>query len=1337
MPFTASDIYTVSAGINLNTLWTPFVSKFDSSSFYNWEQDNLPLYDLDERSEYLWAKMGYPTSSVTGMALVVSATNPNKVANVFTEVSSAIAALPNPIRFPILIEVGRSGNLGDIDIENVEILSTGKLEIVNRVFAKSYAASTIGESWDSVVKGQFASISSLDLSNTMSDTSCLSVSTTTADLWSNNDVRAFFAVPPEDSYNTGIPKYSTGLISTDFRNKGAASNFGSNTARVFNLQNYEATAAGQIKDETTSSVYVRGFLPSGLDVSTYNQTLFLSGINSAGNLISELSEIIIERQYNGGGTADTHNIQGLVYGNWFNRVNIKNCEGPIYIRGFCVDGSIGTGTSLVGTYKTRNGFDVTNSEGIVENCAATRCPDAGFSFNNSKVNISRGIIAYRNYDILANSAGGNTNGTSKGLARNKNSAGIRAVNSELTVSSNHNITSLVNAPPTAQASGNDFIFWSSRNAVGLDLISSKISGGDRRIRNLGANTPQGWDLSSPTTLSLGYNNESGVRASNSEIAIDGRLDSYNNEVGIELYNSHMLIDELTVENSNSTGLDAKNSNIIYNKNSARTDILSGTRFYTTLPGKSIRLTQVTFAKNAQNIKLSNSILDYRNEPNVYTKFGIFKSVQQHGVENQNMFNYKRTTLPNIELRNNSKAVFLNPRIEVDRKINSTINRPLQDGQGISAGESGFKSDNGSEGGALRIIGNSEATLQGSVSGITTIVGPALFGDQVKAAGVFAGDNSKVNFQGPTRLAGWGVDVLAENNSTINFTPHKKDGYGLDVSGFNLLDPNNHTTVELHSVRSCLVANNKSTINMKDLGDYHATWTSGVAGQNLLVPDYQTGEDLVVDLTDTAFSGSPYTTSGGMYRVPGLYTSGYHSAGSMLFLPNPPDPNMNDVHQQQFTSNMQGMFLTDAAPGVAGGVKFQASGPTQANSARYNYLMSISPWTSYGMGGGVVTPGGIDESGGASSLQYFRGNFSKGGMCVRVLNDSKCNVKNVHFVTPTINTSASFYDPSNARAGAATPRGFAGWHDLRIWNIADTSKLKASYCSVSSCHPAALVNMHGPSSVFSSGTNTAAQYPAFNFSSVINGSLITSPITSSISVLDHFGRTTGTQVGAVLKSGNSNALMMFQNLRGEKSDTLGTTTFENKGPFRLFFSPNALAQSVSYFSGAPSPLTIVPEDTVALQHIAQGYNISGAVSSVYDYSSIDPGKMNTLGVLDGTSGIDGRVFSGVFFQGEFYSLGNAPGTMGATTQSHISAYLDESALNTFSNAKHNTLGARFSGGQNGGANSTITDQVQFVEVTQPTISPGGAGHIPIVTTNSTAIYGRGFRGCTDFDLTGGN
>ena len=87
MAFNLNDLYSVSSGVHIFNYWNPFVTKHDTSSFYNWEQDNLPLYDLEERSLYLWEKLGYPLSSVPGMAYVVSGSIPDTLpasGNVFS-----------------------------------------------------------------------------------------------------------------------------------------------------------------------------------------------------------------------------------------------------------------------------------------------------------------------------------------------------------------------------------------------------------------------------------------------------------------------------------------------------------------------------------------------------------------------------------------------------------------------------------------------------------------------------------------------------------------------------------------------------------------------------------------------------------------------------------------------------------------------------------------------------------------------------------------------------------------------------------------------------------------------------------------------------------------------------------------------------------------------------------------------------------------------------------------------------------------------------------------------------------------------------------------------------
>ena len=54
MVFKRQDIYTSSGTVMLQNAWAPYVAKYDTSSFYNWEQDNLPLYDLEERTYENW-----------------------------------------------------------------------------------------------------------------------------------------------------------------------------------------------------------------------------------------------------------------------------------------------------------------------------------------------------------------------------------------------------------------------------------------------------------------------------------------------------------------------------------------------------------------------------------------------------------------------------------------------------------------------------------------------------------------------------------------------------------------------------------------------------------------------------------------------------------------------------------------------------------------------------------------------------------------------------------------------------------------------------------------------------------------------------------------------------------------------------------------------------------------------------------------------------------------------------------------------------------------------------------------------------------------------------------
>ena len=188
MAFNKADIYTSSGSVKLFNTWTPYVSKFDTSSFYNWEQDNLPLYDLEERTYEMWEQGGFPTSSLTGIALTVSADTPQATLdadpNIFTSLSSCIAAIPKVVRCPVLVEVANFGDLGNLELHNFRIEEGGSIEIINRNFGRAYNVSSdvqsviaAGDVNYNETHRMIASISSLDLSTSLTNASAVHIVT--------------------------------------------------------------------------------------------------------------------------------------------------------------------------------------------------------------------------------------------------------------------------------------------------------------------------------------------------------------------------------------------------------------------------------------------------------------------------------------------------------------------------------------------------------------------------------------------------------------------------------------------------------------------------------------------------------------------------------------------------------------------------------------------------------------------------------------------------------------------------------------------------------------------------------------------------------------------------------------------------------------------------------------------------------------------------------------------------------------------------------------------------------------------------------------------------------
>ena len=825
-------------------------------------------------------------------------------------------------------------------------------------------------------------------------------------------------------------------------------------------------------------------------------------------------------------------------------------------------------------------IEVTNSDVLLENCAGVRAQEAGFKFNNSKVTLSRSAAAYRNYKL---------NSTTEREAQT--GYGFHAVNSEIVVSSLPTVLNTNYAGDTG-GSGVDCVVMASRNYAGWVLDNSKLSGGVQRA--VATNALYGSIIGSE--LNTGY----GFLVNNSEMDIKGLLDVYGDDKGIQSDGSKVVFENLCIDAHSGEAIRARNSSFIF-------DSIAD-------PGSNGQQDrkQLDMSGNAQHIDLmANSSFGFRRKNSIPRLYGNTRFKVAHGVIKWNGAN--KSTLPAISVNDGSNLDLLQAAIDVSGTSENIENVP-------------------SYGRAIKATANSKVSCFGSKTGCTFVFGPAGITYQEKMAGLYAEDDSEINLHGPTAVAQFGVDVLVEDNSTLNIEPARsRDSFGLEVSGFDLSARGNHTSVELHSTRACLVANKNSVINMADLGSYPAYWKN----------------------TDT---GLEVLNAGADYPVGTFDTSSYTSSGSLQFYPNPQD-----------TTAIGDWDLDDLHAGEG----FAAPDPPVFTEKNYINRMFK---TTQALGG--------------AKLDDLK-NITQGGVCVRASQDSVVNVRNVHFPVGT-NTSPldGFYYTTS---GSDCDR-------FMIWNMADTSRLNASFLAVSGLWPGSC-DYHGPSSIWMSsvdGTNTG-----WNKNIPAHGAPATTPDTGSLSILDAFGA--GSSVwsipsGVSINSPFDNMYAMSSldfhldsliissisqagiNVSGESVYKWGSGPHasNNQGPFRIYWSPKSSARVLQndlsgYYKGAfPSPNfaggTFSGCVGPAYQLFAQGYNCSAPLSAVpiMDGSdNITSGTYPDLLKLSWDSDYDGTpdqlYTSGFYYCKEFVD------------ENPTQCILDESAGGTFANAKNASLG----------------------------------------------------------------
>jgi len=1156
MVFVREDIYTSSGSVMLYNSWTPYVSKFDTSSFYNWEQDNLPLYDLEERTYELWEQAGFPTSAIPGFSLTVSGDAPAATllanSNIFTTVSSCIAALPKVIRFPILIEVANLGDLGKLELHNFKIEEAGSIEIINRAYSKVYNASGYCSQRDAtpaynkytpLVKQFISADVSATLFSGIDDNACTS------------GVHISTRVLTEGGAGAGITKANSFLYPKHTLRKAPLSvslEYNGLLAGVlneFNVSPYEVTV-DQAQDATIQLN----------DVSAAPQSGSTTKIKRA-----DIS------------TGVAQDVGGSIYLNALSKLSIKNCDGPIFVRNFCVNGQSAPNEGR------DVGVEVTNSDVLLENCAATRCKEAGFKFNNSKVVLSRSAFSYRNYTLTA----ADTRNTKTGI-------GFHAINSDVSISA------LLPSPGLAetgagefQASGDDVMVIASRNYIGFKLDNSKLHGGYQRT--IITSEPTGGITSAEVNTGFG------IVCNNSNIDIKGLLDVYGNNEGIELNNSNLEYDELCVEDHPVVGLRARNSLILL-------------RSHTGTPGtagQAVRK-QVDFVRNGQHLDLQKqSVFRFNLVNHMPDSFGCMSFSGAQGVIKWSDAN--KGILPAISVDDDSILDLIQPKIITRIQADSV------------AGVPAF-------GQAIKATNNSTVSLYGTAGGCNFVWGTPGYTYQKHSAGLYADNESTINLHGPTVIAQFGVDALVEDQSTLNIEPSRvRDKYTVEASGFDLSAAGNHTSVELHATRACLVANKNSTINMLDLGAYSQTWEQSPNG--------------VIVLAD----GTDYPI--GTYDNSSLICS-----GSLQFYPNPQDANaITENYLDDLTNASHPNTITIGAE------------PVFTNGDINTFLVTDT----------------------LSSPDYAkRSTFSKGGVCVRATQDSVVNVRNVHFPLAHVDNPLDgvIYNCSSTECD-----------QLMIWNMADTSRLNASFCSLSGMYPLD-AQYHGPSSLWMSSVDgtlvgLGKEVPA-------SGALENTPDTGSLSILDAFGA--GSAVWVIPSGVTFN--MPFDRFESSVADSTvvdgvawgavskyisqaginviddtpkvwgaAPHTSNNRGNFRIYWSPKSSAKLLqtdlsgyyhgSYphtgdFSGALGP---------AYQVFSQGYNCSAPLSAILpvgltNVSGLYPNLLKQSYSTGTVAGVTDRLWTSGFYYCEDFVDSNPTQTM-----------LDESASNTFANSKNASLG----------------------------------------------------------------
>ena len=925
------------------------VPKYDPSSFYNWEQDNIPLWVLEQRGETLYRQMGSPGGNPPGMTFTLSSLGHfDEALGVYDNIQDIVERIPKRLKFPVLVELCAYGALGKLDIANITCEGDGKLEFRNQTYAEDVNASANGQSKHCTSPAGASSVLdavySPDASSIMLNVS--STRTTVvhgnAAAW-NNSARIFCMQGPD----------------TDRQANNLTVHIASGESLVAGPKNATETAKGN--GQFRFEPYTSGLdftIPTGDANPTYG-----SGLPEVREPSYEMPSMLQKRE----AMYTTGQSTLVAYGNWFSSINIKDCQGDIIFRNILSDGSNQKAdTSTEGCiHTTANGWNIENSNVILDNNASIRNSSTGFTIKNSIVRATGHWISWRNY----------TKTGKLEADRLKDGRGLLSLNSDIEFDS------------TYYNSSRKYLNWFGKSKRGVELRNSTARGGIYSTSVSGTSLPNGgsqcagYAYTSPigvshtntsgvggdvmtTIINAADCNESGFHFEGSDVEFMGRMNSYLNQGdGVRSLRSQVRLPQFTFNHNSGFGLNLAGSQMTYGwgldsiskavgegnyrkPDDYPTIIYTNTTFggQTTDSTRRIRnRAQFNCSNNNQNVLVnkSSSLVPFHmnNIPWHYGRFGgadwtqtgagvfnIGATVKYTPMSHFGATSRRKNNLPGLVVTNNSDAEFVN--------VNYTVSS-------VDTGK-----------GKIAIASNgSNITFRGT-SGTTTTMNYFPVNDEAAqfrswlAAGVVATDNSNLEMTGPTKIARFGIPILAESNSNFVSKPPTLAGTDnvLDISGYHLIGENdnwatsaNHTSLEVHSTRACMVANKQSNLTLYGLGG------KVVGNQDGTSPR---------DSVDVLATGYADTFLGEQNNQWALSTSG----GYVKFYPNAFVSGVDMSDGPQLTSNTYSMdptvrFLLDSndataslrhEEGTTGGMCVRAVGGSNVDVNLVNFHMYCEP-----------------------------------------------------------------------------------------------------------------------------------------------------------------------------------------------------------------------------------------------------------------------------------------------------------------------------------------------------------------------------------------------------------